>query len=110
MEIPPLEWFINGGLALVLLVMILGGVLVPGWIYKKEERARRAAEEKADTLERALSIAMGQLAATGTKAMQALADVAQENREGLRAVRGDVSADPLKRLPGTPPEGARVGE
>lgn len=104
MEVTPVEWFINGGVALVVLALVLTGVLVPGWVYKKEEKARENAEG-AVALERARNAGLEQMAATGTKAMRALAEVAEENR---RALRDDSHAAALRedlRREHTPPEG-----
>jgi hypothetical protein len=78
------EWLLNFGLGGVFIFLVATGVFVPGFIYKDRERV---IEKLTDALEveRQRNADLQQLAATGAKALDALAQVAHENR-ALQAV------------------------
>lgn len=79
MSVSVTEWLLNFGVAGVVIVMIATGLLVPGFVYKDLQRAN---EKLADALsvERQRNADLQQMAATGAKALDALREVAEEQR------------------------------
>lgn len=81
-----LQWIVNGGIAVVVIILILHGDLVPGWAYRKLEKAykdRGTALEKVNAaldVERQRNADMQVMVAVGTRAITAVAQVAEEQR------------------------------
>jgi hypothetical protein len=97
MSVSLAEWLLNFGVAGVVLLLIVTGMLIPGYIYKDLQRAN---EKLADALsvERQRNADLQQMAATGAKALDSLAQVAQEQR----ARRGKEDAAMLKAVASAP--------
>lgn len=94
MSISTTEWLLNFGVAGLVIVLILTGVIVPGFLYKELQRTN---EKLADALEleRQRNTDLQQLAATGVRALDALREVAQERRgEREREVTRSVARSP----------------
>lgn len=79
------EWLLNFGATGIFLLLIITGIVVPGWVHKNTERALEKSQD-ALAIERQRNADLQHLASLGAKAMSALAEVAQEQRE-----RGGVS-------------------
>lgn len=96
MGVSTVEWLSNFGATGVVLVLILTGLLVPGFIYKKKEEEN---EQLRATLqvERQRNADLQEFAQAGAKAMSALVQVAEEHRQPSRSV--EVSGDSLRRVP-----------
>jgi hypothetical protein len=79
MSISTIEWLANFGVAGVVLILTITGMLVPGFIYKDLQRTN---EKLADALavERQRNADLQQMAATGAHALDALREVAEEQR------------------------------
>ena len=73
------EWLLNFGVAGVVIVLLVTGALVPGFVFKE---LQRAFEKQADALivERQRNADLQQMASTGARALDALARVAQEEQ------------------------------
>jgi uncharacterized protein YoaH (UPF0181 family) len=73
------EWLLNFGVAGVVILLMVTRMLVPGFIYADLQKAN---EKLADalTVERQRNADLQQMAATGAKALDALAQVAEEQR------------------------------
>jgi len=97
-----LEWLINFGLAGIVLLLLATGVLVPGHIYRDQKSAY---EKTTDALavERQRNADLQQMAITGAKALDAIAQVAEEQRV-LRA-REEAAAMKRAVVPGGTFEG-----
>lgn len=82
MSVSVAEWLLNFGVAGVVVVLMVTGLLVPGFIYKDLQRAN---EKLADALavERQRNSDLQQMASTGAHALDALREVAEEQR-GMR--------------------------
>lgn len=79
MGVSVVEWLLNFGLGGLIIFLLATGVLVPGFIYKDLQRAN---EKKDDALavERQRNADLQQMATTGAKALDALAQLAEEQR------------------------------
>lgn len=105
MDISTIQFLANFGALGVFMILILTQVLVPGWVHKemKEayEKLQTAYEARGDalTLERQRNADLQQLAATGTKAMTALAEIAEEQRRHRQLT----PPDGTQALSGGPP-------
>ncbi len=95
---------LNFGAAGLIAFLLITGVLVPGWMYRKLEEANEKLQT-ALTLERERNQGLQQVATTGAQAMQALVEVAKEQRE-LRASRDSYSDRIRDNLRGGQPDGA----
>lgn len=97
MGVSIVEWLLNFGLGGLIIFLIVTGVLVPGFIYKE---LQRNVEKLSDALsvERQRNADLQQMAATGAKALDALAQVAQEHR-ALRSGPPDNSVAPQAVIP-----------
>lgn len=103
MSLSVAEWLLNFGVAGVVIVLLVTGVLVPGSIYHKLEDAY---EKLSDALavERQRNADLQQMAATGAKALDALAQVAEEQR--ARRIREEAAlARAAPSLPGLTGDG-----
>lgn len=96
MSVSMVQWLANFGVAGLVILAIMLDLLVPGNVYKDLKAAN---EKLADALaiERQRNADLQQMAATGTKAMNALAELAEERREEEQRRR--------RRHSGTPPSG-----
>jgi hypothetical protein len=74
------QFLMNFGALGVVLVLILSGILVPGFFYRKLERENEVYRD-ALSVERQRNSDLQQFAATGQKAIAALAQVAEERRD-----------------------------
>ena len=83
MTISMVQWLANFGVAGVVLLCIMCDLLVPGTIYR-EQKATIEKLNDALAIERQRNADLQQMAATGTKAMNALADLAAQQREERR--------------------------
>jgi Tfp pilus assembly protein PilN len=92
------EWLLNFGVAGVVLVLLVTGVVVPGFVYKELQRDN---DKLADALavERQRNADLQQMAATGAKALDALAEVAQEQRARHALEEAAVQKASRARLP-----------
>lgn len=86
MSVAIAQYLANFGVAGLVLLLILLGVLVPGHIYNEQVEVNKRLE-RALELERQRNDVLQQMAATGTKAMNALAEVAEENRQQRQGPR-----------------------
>lgn len=96
------EWLLNFGVAGVVLVLLVTGGLVPGFIYKNLQKAN---DKLADALatERQRNADLQQMAATGAKALDALAQVAEEQR--ARRIREEAAVHAVAQAPPLPSAG-----
>jgi hypothetical protein len=109
LDISTVQVMLNFGAAGLIAFLLITGVLVPGWVHKDLKDANEKLQA-ALTLERERNQGLQQVATTGAQAMQALVEVAQEQRE-LRAMRegGDFYSDRIRehlRNGGGQPDGA----
>lgn len=104
MDISVVEWLLNFGVAGVVLLLIVTGMLVPGFIYKDLQRAN---EKLGDALavERQRNADLQQLAATGVHALDAMREVAEERRQ-QRALGDAEAMRHVARAPAESGEGA----
>lgn len=100
MGIDSTDFLLNFGALGVFVILMLTGVLVPGFFYRKLEKENETYRD-ALAVERQRNADLQQFAATGQKAIVALAEVAQENR-GLRG-----GGYPAKGEPGAHVESGR---
>jgi hypothetical protein len=79
MGVSVVEWLLNFGLGGLIIFLIATGVLVPGFIYKE---LQRQAEKLSDALavERQRNSDLQQAASTGVRALDSLAQIAEEQR------------------------------
>lgn len=99
MSVSVVEWLANFGVAGVVLLLLVTGTVVPGFIYKDLQRAH---EKQGDALavERQRNADLQQLAATGVHALDAMREVAEERRqyrgqEEYRMVRQEEARTPV---------------
>lgn len=99
MGIDTVQSLLNFGALGIVVILILTGVLVPGYFYRKLERENETYRD-ALSVERQRNSDLQQFAATGQKAIVALAEVAQENRvqrdRGDPSRRGEASASTVE--------------
>lgn len=86
MGVSVVEWLLNFGLGGLVIFLLVTGVLVPGFIYKE---LQRQVEKLSDALavERQRNADLQQMATTGAKALDALSQIAEEQR-ARRAIEG----------------------
>ena len=84
-DISLVSLFVNAGLAGVVVVMLITGILVTGREYGRMERALDRTQEALE-VERRRNSDLMIWAATGTRAMQAVAQVAAEHSPGAGEV------------------------
>lgn len=79
MGVSVVEWLLNFGLGGLIIFLMVTGVIVPGFIYKE---LQRQVEKLSDALavERQRNSDLQQAATTGAKALDALAQLAEEQR------------------------------
>jgi Tfp pilus assembly protein PilN len=94
------EWLLNFGVAGVVLVLIVTGALVPGFVFKDLQKANEKLTD-ALSVERQRNADLQQMAATGAKALDSLAQVAQEQR--ARRGREDAAMQRAVTAPSTSP-------
>lgn len=108
MDLSSAEWFINFGALGLVLVLIMTGALVPGWVHRSLERAYEKSQD-ALAVERQRNADLQQMTAIGSKALAALEQVAVEERERRRRAaedevrRADLHAERARSAGEVPP-------
>lgn len=109
MGVDTVGWLVNFGALGVVLLLILTRVLVPGWVHTKLEDAHEKLQAAYDqrgealALERQRNSDLQSLAAAGTKAMTALAEIAEEQRRQQRTPGPRTPPEGTPALSGGPP-------
>ena len=104
MDPTTIQWLLNFGALGLVFVLMVSGMLVPGWVYRNLKDANDKLQD-ALTLERERNQGLQQVATTGAQAMQALTQLAEEHRASRAGdAYGDLTKDRQRAV--VPEEGA----
>ena len=105
----PSQW-VNYGVAGLVVILLVTGQLVPGWVHRKLEKALEQSQQ-ALSLERERNSMLQQSSVGLVKVMTSLNEVAEENRQeaGRRQSAQDMYAELVRAQLQNPPRGAPPG-